>query len=257
VRVIVTRPQPQADEWVARLHAAGLAAAALPLLQIDAPADTAPVRQAWAALAQAALVVFVSPNAVDRFFALQPPGSAWPAATWAGSTGPGTSQALRRHGVPAKALVEPAADAGRFDSEGLWAELASRRDWRGAMVMIVRGEAGRDWLAGTLQAQGAAVRFVEAYRRAAPVWSDAEQALVRDAAAQPARHLWLFSSSEAIGHLRRLAPDACRPEALALATHPRIAATAQAAGFGRVMLVPPGVEATVQAVRACIQSPAP
>lgn len=257
MRVIVTRPQPQADEWVAALTAAGLDAVALPLLQIEAPTRTQPVLEAWAALSQAALVVFVSPNAADRFFALRPAGICWPAATAAGSTGPGTSQALRQHGVPAAAVVEPPRDAGRFDSEALWAELSACRDWRGAQVLVVRGEGGRDWLADTLQAQGASVRFVEAYRRSAPTWSDTEEAVLREAIAQPARHLWLFSSSEAIGHLQRLAPTACQPAAQALASHPRIVATAQAAGFGRVTLVRPGVEAAVQAVRGCIQSPAP
>lgn len=257
MRVIVTRPQPHADEWVARLTAAGIDAVALPLLQIDAPADPQPVRAAWQHLGDLALVVFVSPNAVARFFALRPTGAPWPAATWAGSTGPGTSQALRDHGLPAGALIEPPADAARFDSEALWAELAPRRQWQGAEVLVVRGEGGRDWLADTLQAQGATVRFVEAYRRAAPAWSQAEQAVLREAVARPAQHLWLFSSSEAVGHLQRLAPGACQADAPALATHPRIAATAQAAGFARVTLVKPGVDATAQAVRACIQSPAP
>ena len=33
--LLVTRPQPQADAWVARLQALGLAASAFPLLGID------------------------------------------------------------------------------------------------------------------------------------------------------------------------------------------------------------------------------
>jgi uroporphyrinogen-III synthase len=77
--VLVTRPQPQADEWVARLQALGVPAVALPLMGIAAPADAAPVHAAWQSIAQPglagetlALVMFVSPNAVDRFFALRP-----------------------------------------------------------------------------------------------------------------------------------------------------------------------------------------
>ena len=55
----------------------------------------------------------------------------------------------------------------------------------------------------------------------------------------PARHAWLFSSSEAVQHLRSLAPGADWSGALALASHPRIAAAARAVGFGRVEAVSP------------------
>jgi uroporphyrinogen-III synthase len=258
--LIVTRPQPQADRWVAQLRAAGIDAVALPLLRIEPLAEAGPVREAWQALAQTALVAFVSPNAVECFFASKPAGVHWPATTWAGSTGPGTSQALRDHGVPAAALVEPPAAEGRFDSEALWQQLQPLREWEGARVRIVRGEGGRDWLADTLRAQRAQLEFVEAYRRAPPQWSAAEQRVLDAAVAEPQRQVWHFSSSQAIGHLQRLAPAACNAQALAFATHERIAARARAAGFDGASLLAPGVEPLVRALRAqqrCIQSPAP
>jgi uroporphyrinogen-III synthase len=249
MRVLVTRPQPQADDWVARLRAEQVDAQALPLLEIGEPADAGPVHAAWQSLADEALVVFVSPNAVARFFALKPAGAAWPIGTHAGATGPGTSAALVAVGVPASAIVEPPADAGQFDSEALWACLAPLRDWRGARVLIVRGEGGRDWLAGTLQAQGADLRFVEAYRRVAPRLDAARQALLADAVAHPVDHLWLFSSSEAVEHLRGLAPGADWRGAKAFASHPRIAATARTLGFGHVVQVGPAFSAVLQALR--------
>ncbi|NUP87876.1 MAG: uroporphyrinogen-III synthase, partial [Burkholderiaceae bacterium] len=93
--VIVTRPQPQASQWVVRLQALGLRARALPLLSIAQAPRPDEVERAWRALQRHALVMFVSPNAVERFFALKPPGQPpWPAGTWAGSTGPGTEAAL-------------------------------------------------------------------------------------------------------------------------------------------------------------------
>jgi uroporphyrinogen-III synthase len=249
MRVLVTRPQPQADDWVARLRAEGVDACALPLIEIGDPADAAPVRDAWRALGGHALAVFVSPNAVARFFAQRPAGSAWPAATWAGATGPGTSAALAAAGVPAASIVEPPADGGQFDSEALWTRLAPLRDWRGAQALIVRGEGGRDWLAGTLQSQGAQVRFVEAYCRMAPRLDAPQRALLAEAAARPAQHLWLLSSSEAIGHLGELAPGANWREARALASHPRIAATARALGFGHVEQVGPAFSVVLEAVK--------
>ncbi|MBP6903078.1 MAG: uroporphyrinogen-III synthase [Burkholderiaceae bacterium] len=241
-RLLVTRPQPQADEWVARLQALGLQAAALPLLAIgDAPQATA-VPAAWATLPGRALVMFVSPTAVQRFFAGRPAGAAWPAGTLAGSTGPGTAAALRAQGLAEPLLVTPPDDAPRFDSEALWLQLQQRRPppvWPGARVLIVRGEGGRDWLAGTLAEAGAQVDFVEAYRRQPPRLDAAGQALLAAAVAAPQAHAWLVSSSEALGHLARLAPAADWSAACALATHPRIAESAQALGFGRVHRVSP------------------
>jgi uroporphyrinogen-III synthase len=255
MRVLVTRPQRQADEWVERLRATGVDAHALPLIEIGPAPDAQAVRDAWRNLGTQALVVFVSPNAVERFFGAQP-GAVWPEGAIVGATGPGTSAALRAAGVPAALLVEPDVAAGRFDSEALWARLVSRRDWRGAQVLVVRGEDGRDWLAQTLGEAGATVRFVEAYRRTVPRLSPAQRALLEGALAQPAAHLWLLSSSEAVGHLMTLAPGASWQHTRAIASHPRIAARAREAGFGEVLLVPAELQRLTEAI-ASIQSPAP
>lgn len=257
--VLVTRPQPQADEWVASLQALGLQAVALPLLGIAPPAYPAPVRAAWAGLVAAvpsrvparlpAVVMFVSPSAVERFFALKPAGLAWPVAVIAAGTGPGTARALLAAGVPAAAVVTPPDGGGRFDSEALWAVLRSRVHWAGSAVLIVRGEGGRDWLADTLRQQGAAVHFVEAYRRTVPVLDAPARAALQKALAQPAACCWLFSSSEAVGHLPPLAPGADWSQALALATHARIAAAARRLGIGRVVQVLPSPDAVAQALQ--------
>ncbi len=247
MRVLVTRPAAQASEWVQQLRAAGLQAEALPLIHIAPPADTSPLVEAWGTLPQQALVVFVSPNAVSRFFAARPEQLRWPPTALAGSPGPGTTQALRALGV--SAIVEPAADAPQFDSEALWQQL-SGRDWAGQSVLVVRGAGGRDWLAERLRERGAALSFVAAYDRAAPQLSPAQQGLLNEALRQPEQHLWFFSSSEAITHLAALAPQAEWARATAIATHPRIAETARSLGLGRVIEARPSVEAVV----ACIQS---
>lgn len=249
MRVLVTRPQPQADEWVERLRAAGVDAQALPLLGIAPADDPAPVDAAWAALAGAAapaLVVFVSPNAVASFFDRRPMGVAWPAKTLAAAPGPGTAAALVARGVAN--VEQPAADAAQFDSESLWLRLQAR-DWRGARAWIVRGEGGRDWLADTLRAAGAEVTFVQAYRRGAPRLDAAERQRLADALAAPREHLWLFSSSEAVGHLRTLAPGADWAAAQAFASHPRIAEAARVLGVGTVHEVRPEFDAVLAALR--------
>lgn len=255
--LLVTRPQPQADAWVARLHALGLQASAFPLLGIDAAADTAPVQAAWATIARGcddqrrplAMVMFVSPSAVQRFFDQQPAGQAWPAAVLAAAPGLGTRQALQQAGVPAAALCSPAEDGGQFDSEALWAVLRPRCTWPGASALVVRGESGRAWLADVLRQQGAEVHFVEAYRRTVPVPGAAAQAVLAAALSRPRAHCWLFSSSEAVGHLPLLAPAADWSQARALATHARIAEAARRLGMADVQTVAPAPEAVAEHLR--------
>ncbi|MDP4300883.1 uroporphyrinogen-III synthase [Leptothrix discophora] len=243
--LIVTRPQPQADEWVDRLAALGCPAVALPLLVIEPqPAFAPAVRQAWATLATRRLVMFVSPNAVLQFFAQAPVGSRWPATTQAAATGPGTVAALRAQGLDAAQVLSPRPDSAQFDAETLWQQQLAAIDWPGRQALIVRGEDGRDWLASTLRAAGARVDLLAAYRRIAPAWDDAQLALLARIEADPARHAWQFSSSEAVRHLAAWIARQARPQpgllaTTALATHPRIAETARAAGWSQVIEVTP------------------
>ena len=253
MRVLVTRPAQQAADWVRRLRDSGIDAVALALIGIAPPLDAAAVQAAWHALSSQRLVVFVSPNAAEQFMAARPAGVNWPGAAQAASLGPGTTDALHRLGVPAAQIVEPAADAAQFDSEALWQQL-SHADWRGANVLVVRGDGGRDWLADTLRERGATVNLLAAYRRTPPRLGEAEQALLNGALRKPRDHLWFFSSSEAIDNLAALAgPAADWSQARALTTHPRIAARAQRLGFKHVV----EARATLSAVRACIQSITP
>lgn len=257
MRILVTRPAAQSEEWVTQLRRSGLDAVALPLIKIAAPDDLGPVHQAWSELPSRRLVCFVSPNAVECFFSLRTALTAWPASLQAASPGPGTSAVLRRCGVSSHLIIEPAADAPQFDSESLWAVLQSQI-WARASVLVVRGDGGRDWLADQLREAGAEVNFVSAYRRVAPRFNAPALVLLEAALALPQRHLWFFSSSEAVANLMEapqlesLGMDWAR--GMAVATHPRIADNVKAAGFGTVLTCRPTLEAVVAEVRACIQS---
>lgn len=284
LRVLITRPAEQAGDWVERLAGEGIEAAALPLLGIVPVEDAQPVVDAWGSLPQRDLAMFVSANAVAHFFARRPAGVDWPGQALAAAPGPGTAAALRAAGVPAAQVVQPAADAPSFDSESLWAELSRRGPWAGRSVLIVRGgrEAaeegaaapgqagwggaegdGREWLSQMLRGEGAQVDAVATYRRGAPRWDTAEQAVWQQALAAPRRHVWWFSSSEAIAHLQSITAGEARPgvavapwrESAALATHPRIAEAARRAGFEVVLEVVPLLEPIVAAVRSLRCSP--
>jgi uroporphyrinogen-III synthase len=87
-----------------------------------------------------------------------------------------------------------------------------------------------------------------AYVRQAPVLTPAQQSLARQAVGDGSA--WLFSSSEAAQHLLQACSDLPLAQAWALATHPRIAHRLQQLGWGRVDLVPAGVDAQAQSIKS-------
>jgi uroporphyrinogen-III synthase len=115
--------------------------------------------------------------------------------------------------------------------------------WTQQRVLVVRGDGGREWLAGRLREAGAQVELVRAYRRVPPRWSAPQQALAAQALAEPQRTVWLLSSSQAVEQLGRLLPHAAWSAAQAWATHARIAQAAAALGFGTVLTVAPTPQA--------------
>ena len=270
LRVIVTRPERDASRWVHALQQHGLQAEALPLIDIAALPDSGDLRQAWREIGGYAALMFVSANAVDCFFASNEAPAlierakaainfvANSASTGATSPrfmapGPGTVAALRHAGVPDAQIDAPAADAGQFDSEALWA-VVSHLPWRGRRVLIVRGQSagagvatgttGRDWLAQQLQTAGAQVDVVAVYQRRAPVFTAPQRQLL--AAAAHDGSVWLFSSSEALAHL----PPQDWSQARAVATHPRIAKAVRAAGWAVVAESRPALEDIVASIES-------
>jgi uroporphyrinogen-III synthase len=240
--ILVTRPEPQASQWAQQLQGQGVQARALPLMDVGPPAEPAAVQALWQGLAQHRCLMFVSPNAVQWFARQAPSGCTWPEHTMLAAPGPGTAQAaleaLSPHGLSAQQLVSPSADSEQFDSEHLW-PLLQGMAWAEQSVVVVGGgeegqPKGRQWLSQQWAQAGAAVHTVVAYERHAPRWEAAHTALAQEAYAQPADHAWLLSSSQAVAHLINLMG---RPplSAVALCTHPKVAATAKEAGFDRVV----------------------
>lgn len=251
---VVTRPAAEAATWVRGLRQEGFDALALPLITVEPVADAAPVSAAWARMADYDAVMFVSAAAAAHAFARRPPGALLPRQAWA--PGPGTAAALRRCGVPEHTLRQPAADSAQWDSEALW-RVVGPGVAPGAQVLVVRGEeegadasrgAGREWLAGQLRAAGAGVDYLVAYRRGMPAWDAGERE--RAAALQGPQVLWLFSSSQAVGHLGRLLPGQDWSATPALATHPRIAEAARRAGFGVVWPSRPAMAEVVATLKS-------
>ncbi|QNP49513.1 uroporphyrinogen-III synthase [Diaphorobacter aerolatus] len=262
-RVLITRPSPEAERWAEQLRAQHIDAAALPLLRIAAVRD--PQLQAALAHARSRLhafhaLMFVSGNAAAAFFAdaaALTPGDVAGSLPRFWSPGPGTARALEQAGVPASRIDGPAQDSGQFDSESLWLAVgpqigAGKRVLivRGANARETRGGNGRDWLAAQITGAGGEVEFVAAYERRGTSLAPEDKDLARCAASDGT--LWFFSSSEAIENLARELPQTCWDKARALVTHPRIADTARAAGFGYVSECRPTLQEVIASIKSTI-----
>ncbi|MHA6824862.1 fused uroporphyrinogen-III synthase HemD/membrane protein HemX [Ralstonia pseudosolanacearum] len=256
--VIVTRPRAQAPMLVAALERHGLRTLQFPLLDIAPTPNLDDLRAALADPSRYALVVFVSPNAVQQAFAAMLEGFRWPQDVPAAVVGPASAQALAAHGVaaPTYRVIRPDshADDARQDSEALYARL-DVATLSGREVLIVRGNGGREWLADRLREAGVAVRTVEAYRRGVPVPDAAAWAALREVLA--GRHAWTLTSSEAARNLDSLARaslSAAEVEALyaapCFAPHARIVEQAQSLGFRDVTLTGAGDDRLLAGVLA-------
>lgn len=275
--VWVTRPAQAAASWVQALQVAGWPAQALPLIGLSEPRDAGQRQALMQARAQwlaVDVVMFVSTAAVQYFFAqgvqAPPCGQAVSTRFWA--PGPGTASALTHElalrGLGPQHVYAPAPQAAQFDSEALWAVVAPQIR-AGHRVLMVRGATldassaeadglseqrcsgdGRDWLMQQCVAAGAQVHTCAAYERSAPVLTPAWQAQLQQACAQ--RSVWLLSSSQAVGHLVRLAAEVgCTlGRGSALVTHPRIGQVASAAGFARVVQTRPTLPEVLHALQS-------
>ena len=255
MQVIVTRVQPQAGQWVQLLQATHQAVA-LPLIETSGLPDTTALVSAWQHRADYAALMFVSSHAVNYFYASKSVVAHVNKAhedikTRAWMTGPGTHAALVAQGVSTTRMDCPPPEAGQYDSEALW-QLVKEQVGPGTRVLIVRGDTpgavdatadeganpsanvgvGRGWLAQRLQAAGAQVDFVVAYRRGAPVWTPAQRTLARAGATDGS--IWLLTSTESLVNLKTLLPGQAWSGAKAVATHARIAEAARQLGFGVV-----------------------
>jgi uroporphyrinogen III methyltransferase/synthase len=256
--VVVTRPRAQAPMLVAALERHGLRTHQFPLLDIAPTPNLDDLRAALGDPSRYALVVFVSPNAVQQAFAAMPEGYRWPQEVPVAVVGPASAQALAAHGVapPAHRVIQPAthADDARQDSEALYARL-DVSSLRGREVLIVRGNGGREWLADQLREAGASVRTVEAYRRSVPAPDAAAWLALR--AVLSRRHAWTLTSSEAVRNLDELARGNLSPADLntlhgapCFASHARIVEQAKSLGFRDVTLTGAGDDRLLASVLA-------
>lgn len=97
--IVLTRPAGQSGGLSAPLRDAGCEVVEFPLMAITPVTDAGPLDAALARIGEYALVVFVSPNAIDQAFARFE--GVWPERVPIAVVGPGSIAALSRHGIAA------------------------------------------------------------------------------------------------------------------------------------------------------------
>lgn len=241
-RLVVTRPEAQADALCQAIAAAGGTVVRFPVLAIGPATDPRPLAAIAPRLEEFDLAFFVSPNAVHYalhdLLARRP----WPASLRVATVGKGSERALAGFG-----FTDVIAPASGFDSEAVLRLPAfAAQAVAGRRVLIFRGDGGRDLLADTLRSRGASVEFVPCYRRACPALDPAP---LIEAARHGAIDGLLLTSSEGVDNLVRMLGEAGMEVVRGVtvfASHPRIAERAIAAGFRNVIETPAGDQGLMQ-----------
>ncbi len=163
IKVLVTRPEPQAQGLCLALEESGATALAFPVIEITSPQDSAPLQKIFQELEHYDWLIFISKNAVEYAFDhLKKSNITIPDQCRIAAIGKSTANKLQELNI--KALIAP---ADRSDSEALLAmpELSDVAEKR---ILIIRGEGGRETLAETLRKRDANVEYAAVYRRIKP-----------------------------------------------------------------------------------------
>ncbi len=155
--VLVTRPEELAGTLLRRIGEAGGTALHYPVIRIGDVSDNPALDNIIDHLSDFDIAVFISPTAVQKTLEKI---TALPDKLTLAVIGRSTEAMLKKHHLAADIVPEG------FDTESLLQHPALQPDsLAGKVVVIFRGEGGRDLLADTLVDRGAEVTYAETYRR--------------------------------------------------------------------------------------------
>lgn len=206
-RVIITRPQAQADVWAEQLKAQGFHPQHLCLLEIRPLVEPTAARAIQNRIMDFDLyhkAIFVSQNAVhyamewlDRYWPQLPLGVQFYAV---GAT---TAQLLASHSVQVEDLAQ--TQSGSMTSESLL-KAPGLQDVDGQRIIIFRGQGGRGHMGDVLQARGARVDYCELYERCIPDTATLEwKTLLQDQTTWANyRNVIALHSGESLEHLLKI-----------------------------------------------------
>lgn len=200
-RLLLTRPAEDCAVLAQTLAAQGVVSHCMPLLAIEALAETAEQRSTFAELQRYCAVIVVSkPAARIALQLLARHAVPTPDLPWF-SVGAATAAVLTEQG-----LCVHFPDSGD-DSEALLALPALHQaiaTTAAPRVLILRGEGGREFLAERLRGQGVTVDYLPLYRRVLPQYAPGE--LGQCVRAERLNGL-VVSSGQGFEHLLQLAGD--------------------------------------------------
>lgn len=247
LRVLVTRPLPQAEPWCERLRELGIKALTVPVLALNPVTDEAQ-RQAIKNVVLDFDVyqkaIFVSQNAVD--FAMQWLEDYWPQLPQGiryFAVGETTAARCRHHGLTVSALET--ANRGDMNSESLL-QAAELQQVRGEKIVIFRGCGGRGKMAEVLRSRGAQVTYCELYQRRIPIQAQAQlRAFFMDPETWQSHLVIALHSGESLEHFVSVllaltqdptfAPAQCVLQLPVLVPGERVTELAKAKGFAKVI----------------------
>ncbi len=166
MKVLITRPRSQSDQFAEALHQAGFEVAFLPVIEIKPVEDLAELDGAIRDISSYDWIVFSSVNAVEVTCGHE---NAWQAITNPGkpkvaAIGPKTAEALRRRGVRTDLVPD------EYVAEAI---LPGMGDLRGKRVLLPRAEIARDVLPVAIRKAGGTAHEITVYRTL-PVEAESE-----------------------------------------------------------------------------------
>ncbi len=228
IPVLITRPLQQAQKLCQQIQSLGIDAISFPTIEIVAPENISAAAKKIQQLTQYDLVIFISPNAVQKSIAwLQSYINHWPKQVRVAAIGEGTAKTLRSLHIPVDIVPH------EFNGEGLL-KLAEMQDVEGKKILLVRGAGGRRLLAATLRERGANVSSAIVYKRVLPkIAADFFSSI---------QHVKIIvcTSNEALQNLYKMVGEQHRVwlrEQLLLVASARVAALALKLGFKKPPVV--------------------
>ena len=247
-RVLVTRPQHQADNLCAQLEQLGAEPIRFPTLAIQAVDESDPgLKQYFLNLDQYQAVIFISANAarlgydwIDRYWPQLPIKVNWLAV------GSATARTLLQLGLQSETIE------GAMDSEALL-QHPHLQQLENCKLLICRGQGGREHLGQTLRERGAQVDYAELYQRQMPVYSQTEiESIIYKSSASA----MFVSSGEALSNLVDLTRATDKPSSRLVETplivpSQRVAKLAEQYHFNHIRVAANATdEAMIQALLA-------
>ncbi len=193
VRVLVTRPEHQAENLSRLIEGQGGVAIRFPTLEIVAKDNADQIKDALTNLDVFQWLIFISANAVNFALKANDGKIARTKSVRFAAVGQATAQAMTMAGLTVDLVPE-----NGYNSEALLA-MPQLQQVEGQNFLIVRGEGGREQLATTLRNRGAEVNYLEVYKREIP---RIDSSPVVELLAQHSLDIITVTSAEALQNLK-------------------------------------------------------